>query len=121
MALVRTSRPKQFSKCVTICVSGYTSENENKQIKWEKVTHHFTHEVYTLDWKSGTMKELQSFISQNAIETGVASALTGSVLPVVLNFAKMMLSNPFSKAFKEAQLVGQVLGQLLGNQQIFKY
>ena len=49
----------KYARTITICVSGYTSEDEDKVKKWQDVFKEYGNEVFTIDWKCGSLQELQ--------------------------------------------------------------
>ena len=54
--LKKISDLSSYSNTITICISGFTSEDEDKKSKWQTMFKDFGSEVIALIWKSGTIK-----------------------------------------------------------------
>jgi hypothetical protein len=46
----KISNPKLSSRVVTVCVSGFTSQNEMKEESWRNLVDEHDGEVYALNW-----------------------------------------------------------------------
>lgn len=56
--LLKISDNQTYSRNITICISGFTSEDEDQSIKWQSIVQKYPDmEVYSLQYKSQTVQE----------------------------------------------------------------
>ena len=119
--LEKISAQYVYSRDIIIVVSGFLSEDEDKQQKWSDILILYpTSEVYSLTIQSENVENFKGFVHSNipklSILTTAVKATASSFLTIAnVGFfvASLVNSNPFSEAFNEAEVVGKYLAYIL--------
>jgi len=120
------------SKVITICVSGFTSDDVAKSEQWKTIleTYPYT-EIFALNWNSNTMKNLYSHLLKEV--PSIIAANQGSVFglaipqlrPILLGMATFKIFRGLKEevwgiTYKEAITSGIYLAHILANTDLFK-
>ncbi|KAL4498334.1 hypothetical protein ABPG72_013140 [Tetrahymena utriculariae] len=116
--LQKLSHCQKRSRNVIIAVSGFTSQDEDKQIKWKELDDLYPDsEIYALEYESLTVSNVL-----DGVKSSVLSSLFipgGKILKLFQFVASSVIVNPFNKAFTQAELSGQFLAHFLHKGNLF--
>ncbi|KAL4448786.1 hypothetical protein ABPG74_012875 [Tetrahymena malaccensis] len=116
--LQKISHCQKRSRNVVIAISGFTSQDEDKQIKWKELDDLYPDsEIYALEYESLTIKYVVDGVKQNALSSLVIPG--GKILKLFQFVASTVIDNPFNKAFTQAELSGQYLAHFLHKGNLF--
>ena len=132
--LEKISDPAVHSKTITICVSGYTSEESLKSVEWVNMlsTNPYT-EMFALNWSSNSSSKLMTSLFTEAPQIGIKSIGTSIISGLLTgNFKNMVLGlttysafegikdELWGKTYEEAITTGVYLAHILGETKLFK-
>ncbi|EAS02844.2 hypothetical protein TTHERM_00353300 (macronuclear) [Tetrahymena thermophila SB210] len=116
--LQKVSHCQKRSRNVIIAISGFTSQDEDKQIKWKELDDLYPDsEIYALEYESLTVQYVFDSVKSNAFSSLIIPG--GKILKLFQFVASSVLDNPFSKAFSQAELSGQYLAHFLHKGNLF--
>lgn len=113
----KISNPKIRSRVITICISGFTSQEDVKDQSWRHLITNYDGEIYAMNWESKTVKDLASFAYQR-LQGLVVNRIFNAVpilnaMTIVNTLMEAYKTNPFFSAFEESVNAGRMLGHLL--------
>ena len=120
------------SKCIIICISGFTSEDATKSDEWKMVPEAYPNsEVIALHWRSNTMNALfESVVAEAEHVTKAKEGLIfGFALPSLKTITlgvmaykaiKALADEQWGSTYKEAITTGIYLAHILAETDLFK-
>ena len=129
--LEKISDPKIHSKVITICASGFTSEDITKAVQWQDIVQANPYtEVFALNWNSSTMTNMYDYFLKEAGQ--YYGAYSGLILMAIPQLKPVMLGMTafqtfrgvkdqlWGKTYQEAITTGTYLAHIIGDTDLFK-
>jgi hypothetical protein len=102
---------------ITICISGFTSQEDLKDESWRNFIKQYEGEIFAMNWESKSAKDMIKFAMKRVEGLLVNRVFNAvpimNVMTIVGTLMEAFQNNPFFSAMDESIASGKMLGHLL--------